>query len=100
MGGSHKSRPFSLRYAPKRQILPMLQALHCPDRRKDYAAVSFRGLQLMLLFLRRLVGDQRAVTAIEYALIICLIGSAGIGAMTTLGHTLLNLSGPVASALP
>ena len=54
----------------------------------------------MLSFLSRLVGDQRAVTAIEYALIICLIGSAGIGAMTTLGHTLLNLSGPVASALP
>ena len=54
----------------------------------------------MLLFLRRLGGDQRAVTAIEYALIICLIGSAGIGAMTTLGHTLFNLSGPVAAALP
>jgi Flp pilus assembly pilin Flp len=53
----------------------------------------------MLSFLRRLVGDQRAVTAIEYSLIICLIGSAAIGAMTILGHTLLNASGPVASAL-
>ena len=54
----------------------------------------------MLSFLRRLVGDQRAVTAIEYALIVFLIGTAGVGAMTTLGHTLLNLSGPVATALP
>jgi Flp pilus assembly pilin Flp len=54
----------------------------------------------MLSFLRRLGGDQRAVTAIEYALIICLISTAGIGAMTTLGHTLFNLSGPVATAIP
>ena len=55
---------------------------------------------MMLSFLRRLSGDQRAVTAIEYALIICLISTAGIGAMTTLGHTLFNQSAPVAAALP
>ena len=54
----------------------------------------------MLSFLRRLGGDQRAVTAIEYALIICLISTAGIGAMTTLGHTLFNQAAPVAAALP
>ena len=53
----------------------------------------------MLSFLRRLLGDQRAVTAIEYALILGLISTAGIGAMTTLGRTLFNLSGPVATAL-
>ena len=54
---------------------------------------------MMLSFLRRFRGDQRAVTSIEYALIVCLIGTTAIGAMTTLGHTLLNLSGPVATAL-
>ena len=54
----------------------------------------------MLSFLRRLGGDQRAVTAIEYALIVCLISTVAIGAMTTLGHTLFNQAGPVAAALP
>jgi Flp pilus assembly pilin Flp len=54
----------------------------------------------MLSFLRRLGGNQRAVTAIEYALIICLISTAGIGAMTTLGRTLFNQAAPVAAALP
>jgi Flp pilus assembly pilin Flp len=77
----------------------MLQALHCSGCCKDYAAIGFRGLKSMQSFLRRLVGDQRAVTAIEYSLIVCLIGSAAIGAMTVLGHTLLNVSGPVANAL-
>jgi Flp pilus assembly pilin Flp len=52
----------------------------------------------MLSFLRRLVSEQRAVTAVEYALIICLISAAAVGAMTTLGHTLFNQSGPVAAA--
>jgi Flp pilus assembly pilin Flp len=53
----------------------------------------------MLSFLRRISGDQRAVTSIEYALIICLISTVAIGAMTTLGGTILNVSGPVATAL-
>jgi Flp pilus assembly pilin Flp len=35
-----------------------------------------RGLKFMLSFLRRLGGDQRGVTVVEYALIICLIGTA------------------------
>jgi len=53
----------------------------------------------MLSFLRRISGDQCAVTSVEYALIICLISTAAIGAMTTLGQTILNASGPVATAL-
>jgi Flp pilus assembly pilin Flp len=53
----------------------------------------------MLSFLRRLRSDQRAVTAIEYALIICLISTAAIGSMTHLGQTLFNLAGPIATAL-
>ena len=77
----------------------MLQALHCPDAGTDYPANWFSGIDLMVSLLRRFRDDQRAVTSIEYALIICLIGSAAIGAMTTLGHTILNLSGPVAAAL-
>jgi Flp pilus assembly pilin Flp len=53
----------------------------------------------MLSFLRRIRGDQRAVTSVEYALIVCLIGTAAIGSLSTLGRTILNLSGPVATAL-
>ena len=40
-----------------------------------------------------------AVTSIEYALIICLISTAAVGAMTNLGQTLFNLAGPIAMAL-
>ena len=43
--------------------------------------------------------NDDGVTAIEYVLIVCLIGATAIGAMTILGHTLLNPSGPVATAL-
>jgi Flp pilus assembly pilin Flp len=50
-------------------------------------------------FVRRLMADQRAVTAIEYSLIVCLIASAAIGAMTNLGHHVLNMLGPAANAL-
>ena len=53
----------------------------------------------MLLLLHRIISDQRGVTAIEYALIVFLIGTAAVGAMTTLGHTLFNLAGPVGNAL-
>jgi Flp pilus assembly pilin Flp len=77
----------------------MLQGLHCSKNGNDYAAIGFRGFELMLSFLRRLGGDQRAVTSIEYALIVCLISTAAIGAMTALGHTILNVSGPVVTAL-
>jgi Flp pilus assembly pilin Flp len=53
----------------------------------------------MLSFLRRIGGDQRAVTSIEYALIVCLISTAAIGSLTTVGHTMLNFLGNTANAL-
>jgi Flp pilus assembly pilin Flp len=53
----------------------------------------------MLSFMRRLAGDQRGVTAVEYALIVCLISCVAIGAMATLGQTLFNTAGPVVTAL-
>jgi Flp pilus assembly pilin Flp len=53
----------------------------------------------MLSFLRHLRREQRGVTLIEYALIICLISTAAIGSMTTLGRTLFNMTGPIAAAL-
>ena len=62
------------------------------------ARFSWRA-QVMLSFLRRIVGDRRGVTAIEYALIVFLIGTAAVGAMTTLGLTLFNLAGPIGNAL-
>ena len=49
--------------------------------------------------LRRLLADERAVTAVEYALIVCLIAGAAIAGMTTLGHSVLNMLGPAANAL-
>ena len=42
-------------------------------------------------FLRRLRADERAATAIEYSLIVCLISVAGISAFTTLGTKVLNM---------
>ena len=59
---------------------------------------AFEGRSFMLL-LYRIVSDQRGVTAIEYALIVFLIGTAAVGAMKTLGLTLFNLAGPVGNAL-
>ena len=53
----------------------------------------------MQSFLRRLSGDQRAVTTIEYSLIVCLISTAAIGALTTVGQTMLNFLGNTANAL-
>jgi Flp pilus assembly pilin Flp len=49
--------------------------------------------------MRRLAGDTSAVTAIEYSLIIFLISTAAIGAFTRVGHNVLNMLGPAASAL-
>ena len=54
---------------------------------------------LMLPLLARLRGDVRGVTAVEYALIICLVSLVAIGSMNTLGVTLFNLGGPIATAL-
>ncbi|MBV8393969.1 MAG: Flp family type IVb pilin [Alphaproteobacteria bacterium] len=53
----------------------------------------------MLSILRRLLADKRAVTSIEYALIVCLIATAAIAGMTTLGRNVLNMLGPAANAL-
>jgi pilus assembly protein Flp/PilA len=53
----------------------------------------------MLPFVRQLIADQRAVTAIEYTLIVALIASAAIGAMTSVGHNVMNMLGPAANAL-
>jgi Flp pilus assembly pilin Flp len=77
----------------------MLQAWRCSDHGKGYAAVSFRGLKSMQSFLRRLSGDQCAVTTIEYSLIVCLISTAAIGALTTVGQSMLNFLGNTANAL-
>ena len=52
-----------------------------------------------MVSLGRIIRDERGVTAIEYALIVFLIGTAAVGAMTTLGHTLFNLAGPIGNAL-
>ncbi len=48
--------------------------------------------------LRRLLSDQRAATAIEYALIVCLIATVAVSSMTAVGHSVLNLLGPMANA--
>jgi Flp pilus assembly pilin Flp len=53
----------------------------------------------MLSFLRRVYSDQRAVTTIEYSLIVCLISTAAIGALTNVGQTMLNFLGNTANAL-
>ncbi len=53
----------------------------------------------MLSVLRHLLKNQRAATMIEYSLIVCLIACATIGAMTTLGHSVLNRLGPATNAL-
>lgn len=53
----------------------------------------------MRRFVRRLLGDQRAVTAIEYSLIVFLIATAAIGAFTRVGQNVMNMLGPAASAM-
>ena len=53
----------------------------------------------MIAVLRRLFKSQRAATLIEYSLIVCLIAFAAVGAMTYLGHSVLNMLGPAANAM-
>lgn len=53
----------------------------------------------MLSVLRRLYRNQRAATLIEYSLIVCLIASAAIGGMTSVGHAVLTRLLPVMNAL-
>jgi Flp pilus assembly pilin Flp len=53
----------------------------------------------MLSILRRLLSDMRAATALEYSLIVFLIATASVVAMTNVGHNVLNMLGPAANAL-
>ena len=53
----------------------------------------------MLSFLRRLRREQRAVTSIEYALIVCLISTASVAALTNVGQKMLAFLGNTANAL-
>jgi Flp pilus assembly pilin Flp len=50
-------------------------------------------------FVRRLSADQRAATAIEYSLIVCLIGTAAIGALTQVGRSMGNVLNTVVNAM-
>jgi Flp pilus assembly pilin Flp len=52
----------------------------------------------MLSTLRRLLSDDKAATALEYSLIVLLIASATVVAMTNVGHDVLNMLGPTANA--
>lgn len=45
----------------------------------------------------RLAADQRAATAIEYALLAALIGGVLVGVMSTLGQSLTTLYGQISS---
>ncbi|MFI4998442.1 MAG: Flp family type IVb pilin [Reyranellales bacterium] len=53
----------------------------------------------MLPLMRRLLADLRAATAIEYTLIVALISMVAVGAMTALGHNVMNMLGPAANAM-
>ncbi len=53
----------------------------------------------MQSFLRHVRRDQRAVTSVEYALIVCLISTAAIGALTDVGRSMLDFLGNTANAL-
>ena len=53
----------------------------------------------VLSFLRRLRCEQRAVTSVEYALIVCLISTAAIVSLTDVGQRMLAFLGNTANAL-
>ncbi len=53
----------------------------------------------MISILRRFLMDQRAVTIIEYSLIVCLISIVTIGAMTSVGKAILSRLLPVLNTL-
>jgi pilus assembly protein Flp/PilA len=52
-----------------------------------------------MTFLRKIAGDRRGATAIEYGLIAALIAVAAIGAMSTLGTKLKNTFSNVSNNL-
>ncbi len=49
--------------------------------------------------LARLIGDQKAVTSIEYALIAALVAVVIVGALTSVGHHLGADFGSISSKL-
>lgn len=53
----------------------------------------------MLPIMRHLLADDRAATAVEYTLIVCLIATVAIGGMTLVGQNILTLIGPASNAL-
>jgi pilus assembly protein Flp/PilA len=53
----------------------------------------------MLRIVRRLLGDDKGVTAIEYGLIAALIAVAAVGAMTTVGTRLSTTFTTIAGKL-
>ncbi|HTR86585.1 MAG TPA: Flp family type IVb pilin [Reyranella sp.] len=53
----------------------------------------------MRTFLRRILGDRRATTTIEYALIVALMVIVSISSLTTVGQNVLNKLGPASNAL-
>ena len=53
----------------------------------------------MLSVLRRLSRNQRAATAIEYALVACLISTVAVAVITNVGTKVMNMLGPAANAL-
>jgi pilus assembly protein Flp/PilA len=58
------------------------------------------GMLKFINNLRALIGDERGVTAIEYALIAGLVAVVIIGSVTTLGTTLSTTFTTVSAALP
>ena len=54
---------------------------------------------MLALPLRRLLDDQAAATSIEYALIATLIGMLLVGALTSMGQTLVGFFSNVATYL-
>ncbi|HEX3883538.1 MAG TPA: Flp family type IVb pilin [Stellaceae bacterium] len=53
----------------------------------------------MLRFLRRLFGDSKGVTAIEYGLIAALVAVAAVNAMSTVGTRLSTTFSTIATKL-
>jgi len=54
----------------------------------------------MIRFIRRVAGDRKGATAIEYGLIAALIAVAAIAAMSALGTQLNKTFNNVTSAMP
>ena len=101
MGGRQRAAHFL--WPPRRSAGNKLYQCYTPDIVSHRPMVRLgRALRSseMRSFVRRLLCDRRAVTAVEYSLIVCLIATAAISAMTTLGHRVLNMLGPATNSMP